>query len=451
MTVTEHSNGLTADDRAFRRAVDGSPMSIDPVLTVLGCLAILALVLASAFFSSSELAIFSLGSHRIDALAAGGGSNARTLSALRSNPHRLLVTVLVGNNVANIAAASIATALLVQVLPSGQAVTGATVFTSGFVLVLGEIAPKSYAVSNAEPWALRIARPLAVAQRLMSPVVTVFEAATNAVNRVTGGSSEFETYLTREDIETIVLSGEQAGALDTDEGAMIRGVLDLETTTVRAVMVPRVDMVSVPATASLDDVIDTCVRNHLTRIPVYGENRDDIRGIVDVRDALAARDDGRSLESTLTTPRFVPESKPLDELLREIQADPVDMIVVVDEFGSVVGIATLEDLVEEVVGEIVDRGETDPIRIVDETTAIAGGWATVAYVNETFDAGLPVDGEFETLAGLIHANAGRLPEEGDRIEIGSVVLTVLEATGTRLRRVRIERPDPDGGTEPDDL
>lgn len=426
-------------------------MSIDPVLTVLGCLAILALVLASAFFSSSELAIFSLGSHRIDALAAGGGSSARTLASLRSNPHRLLVTVLVGNNVANIAAASIATALLVQVLPSGQAVTGATIFTSGFVLVLGEIAPKSYAVSNAEPWALRIARPLAVAQRLMSPVVTVFEAATNAVNRVTGGKSEFETYLTREDIETIVLSGEQAGALDTDEGAMIRGVLDLETTTVRAVMVPRADMVSVPVSASLDTVVDTCVEHHLTRVPVYGDNRDEIRGTVDVRDALAARAAGRSLESALVEPRFVPESKPVDELLREIQTEAIDMVVVIDEFGSVVGIATLEDLVEEVVGEIVDRGETDPIRIVDGTTAIAAGWATVVYVNETLGVDLPVDGEFETLAGLIHANVGRLPEEGDRIEIGSVVLTVLEASETRLRRVRVQRPNATEGTEPDDL
>lgn len=119
------------------------------------------------------------------------------------------------------------------------------------------------------------------------------------------------------------------------------------------------------------------------------------------------------------------------------------MVVVVSEFGSVVGIATLEDLIEEVIGEIFDRGETDPIRVIDGSTAIAGGWTTVAYVNETLGVDLPIDGEFETLAGLIHHTVGRLPVEGDRIELGAVTLTVLDATETRLRRVRIERAEPD--------
>ena len=421
----------------------------DPILTVAGIIGILLLIGMSAFFSSSELAIFSLASHRVDALAAEGSPGGVALGRLRDDPHELLVTVLVGNNVANIAAASIATALLVQVLPPGEAVTGATIFTSCFVLVIGEIAPKSYAVSNAEPWALRIARPLSVAQRLMSPVVYVFEAATRAVNRLTGGSAEFESYLTREDIETIVLSGEETGALDLDEGAMIRGVLDLEETTVRAVMVPRVDMVSVPRSTTLEEVIAVCSREHLTRLPVYGENRDDVRGIVDLRDALRARDDGRSLGDVLERPTFVPTSKPIDELLAEMQADGLRMVVVVDEFGSVVGLATLEDVVEEVVGEIFDHGETDPVRVVDERTAVVGGWATVPYVNEVVGLELPSSGEFETVAGLIHANTGRLPEEGDRIELGGVALTVVDATPTRIRRVRLQRMDVSADSEED--
>ena len=434
---------LSIWERYFYRGDQPVDMALDFGVTIAGSIAILLLIFTSAFFSSSELAIFSLARHRIDALTAEGGPSGHALTALRSDPHRLLVTVLVGNNVANIAAASISTALLVQVLPPSEAVTAATIFTSCFVLVLGEIAPKSYAVSNAESWALRVARPLFVVQRLMSPIVVVFEAATNAVNRLTGGSSEFETYLTREDIETIVLSGEETGALDTGEGAMIRGVLHLEETTVRSVMVPRTDTVMLPISSSLDDVIDSCVDHYFTRIPVYGENRDDIRGIVDLRDALAVRAAGENLESALAEPRFVPESKPVDELLAEIQTEPVEMVVVVDEFGSVVGIATIEDLIEEVVGEIIGRNETDPIRIVDDTVSIAAGWATVAYVNETLGTELPADGDFETLAGLIQANVGGLPEEGDRIELGSVVFTVLDTTGPRLRRVRIERIEPD--------
>lgn len=415
-------------------------MAFDPGLTVAGCVAILFLIGASAFFSSSEIAIFSLAKHRIDVLSAEGSAGGVALGRLREDPHELLVTVLVGNNVANIAAASISTALLVQVLPSGQAVTGATVFTSVFVLIIGEIAPKSYAVSNAEPWALRIARPLSAVQRLMSPVVYLFGHATNAVSRLLGGSSEFESYLTREEIATLVLSGEETGALDVEEGAMIRGVLELEETTVRRVMVPRVDMVSVPVTATLTEVVDACTDNHLTRLPVFGETRDDIRGIVDLRDALRAEKAGETLSSILEEPQFVPVSKPVDELLAEMQTDSRRMVVVVDEFGTVVGIVTLEDLVEEVVGEIFDRSETDPVRVVDETTAIVHGWATVAYLNETLGVGLPSDGAFETVAGLIHANTGRVPEEGDRVEIGGTVLTVLDATSTRIRQVRVEYP-----------
>ena len=412
---------------------------MDLTLTLVGIGVILCLIGVSAFFSSSELAIFSLATHRIDALSANGTAAGRTLSKLREDPHRLLVTVLVGNNVANIAAASVATALLIQVLPPGEAVTGATIFTSCFVLVIGEIAPKSYAVSNAEPWALRIARPLAVAQRLMSPVVYVFEVATTAVNRFTGGSSEFESYLTREDIETIVVSGEEVGALAADEGAMIRGVLDLERTTVRAVMVPRVDMVSAPSTTTLEELIGTCARNHVTRIPIHGETRDDIRGIVDLREAVVAHEEGRTLADALREPQFVPTTKPIDELLAEMQATSQRMVIVVDEFGTVVGIATLEDVVEEVVGEIFDRGEVDPVHVVDETTALVHGWATIDYVNEALDTELPSDDGFETVAGLIHANTGRHPRTDDRVEIAGVALTVTDATPTRIRRVRVER------------
>lgn len=413
-------------------------MALDPGLTAAGGIAILLLVGASAFFSSSELAIFSLASHRVDALGATGGAGG-TLAALRADPHRLLVTVLVGNNVANIAAASISTALLVQVLPAGQAVTGATVFTSCFVLVLGEIAPKSYAVSNAESWALRVARPLAVVQRLMSPVVSLFEVATNAVSRVVGGSSSFETYLTREDLETIVLSGEAAGAIDTEEGAMIRGVLDLEETTVREVMVPRVDVVSVRGDADLERVIATCTRERVTRMPVYGATRDDVRGFVDLWDALGARDAGGTLGDVVVDATIVPATKPVDELLAEMQAGGLGMVAVVDEYGAVVGIATLEDVIEEVVGEIFDRDEVDPVRVVDERTAIAHGLATVDYVNEVLDADLPSHGEFETVAGLIQQHTGTVAAAGDRVELGTAVLTVLEASGTRIRRVRIER------------
>lgn len=413
--------------------------SLDGVFLA-GVVGIVVLIGVSAFFSSSELAVFSLAQHRIEALEAATPAGA-VVARLRSDPHRLLVTVLVGNNVANIAAASIATAVLVRTLPPGEAVAVSTVFTSFFVLILGEIAPKSYAVTNAESWALRVSRPLSLAQRVMYPVVYVFEVATRGVNRLTGGSSEFETYLTREDIETIVTSGERTGAIDAGEGTMIRSVLDLEGTPVRAVMVPRRDMVTVPIDATLDDVIDTCVESRVTRVPVYGTNRDDVRGIVDIRDALAARAERESLSSILEAPRFVPATVSVDDLLAEMQRDGLRMVLVVDEFGSVDGLATLEDVLEEVVGEIVDVHEADPIEVVDASTAIVRGWATVGYVNESLDLSLPTGDGFETIGGLLGSHAGRIVEEGERFEFGDATLTVLSASPTRVQRVRVRRSD----------
>ncbi|SNR63238.1 Hemolysin, contains CBS domains [Halorubrum vacuolatum] len=411
---------------------------MDLTITLFGFAAIVVLTAVSAFFSSSELAVFSVAKHRVDSLVATDVPGAAALATLRADPHRFLVTALVSNNVANIAAASVATAVLVQFLPPSQAATGSTLFTSFFVIVFGEIAPKSYAVANAEKHALRVSRPVVVAQRLLRPILLVFEVASGLVNRVTGGETEIESYLTREEIETIVLSGEETGALDPDESAMIRGVLDLEATTVTAVMVPRTDMVAVSETAAPDDVLSTAASEGVTRMPVYGENRDDVVGIVDVRDAIRAVEAGEGLESVLREPTFVPETKSIDELFEEMRDGAVRMVVVVDEFGAVSGIATLEDVVEEVVGEIVGPYETEHVRVVDGETAIVRGWTTVAYLNGTLALTLPTDGDFETVAGLITAALGRLPEEGDRVHFGDVTLVVTAATPTRVTRVRVE-------------
>jgi CBS domain containing-hemolysin-like protein len=408
------------------------------VTTLFGLGAIVLLTAISGFFSSSELAVFSIARHRIDSLVAADVPGSAALSKLRDEPHRFLVTVLVSNNVANIAAASVATAVFIQYFSPEQAATGATVFTSFFVIVFGEIAPKSYAVANAERHALRVARPITIIQRVLRPILFVFETATAAVNRVTGGNTNIESYLTREEIEMLLLSGEASGVLDTGEGTMIRSVLDLEEKIVRGVMIPRTEIVAVPATASLNDVVETCWNNRVSRVPVYGETRDDIRGIADLRDVLRARDEGGSLSDVLTDARYVPASQPVDGLLTDMQAEGYRMAVVVDEFGTVTGIVTLEDVVEEVVGELFDSDESDPIRAVDEDTAVVQGRATVAYVNDSLGLDLRTEGPFETVAGLVNYHLGELGEEGDRVELGETTITVLDATPRRVRRVRIE-------------
>ncbi len=407
-------------------------------VTLTGVAVIVVLTAISGFFSSSELAVFSVPSHRIDTLVAADTPGAAALAKLRENPHQFLVTALVSNNVANIAAASVATVVFVQFIPPGQAATAATVATSFFVIVFGEITPKSYAVTNAERHALRVSRSVLVIQRVLYPILFIFQVVTSAINRVTGGSSNIETYVTREEIETIVLSGEVSGAIDTDESAMIRGVLDLEATSVRNVMIPRTAMVSANVDSTPEEIVETCWREYVNRLPVHGESRDDIRGFVDLRDALRADAEQKPLTDVMTKPKFVPGIKPIDELLTEMQLEGNRITMVVDEYGTVVGLVTLEDVVEEIVGEIFERGETDPVNVVDEDTAVVNGWTTVDYINEQLGLDIRTDGPYETVAGLVNHHTGQLAEEGNRVELGSVVITVLDATARRVRRVRID-------------
>ncbi|OYR47141.1 hemolysin family protein [Halorubrum sp. Ea8] len=414
---------------------------MDITIAFAGVAAILVLTGVSAFFSSSELAVFSVPTHRVDSLLAADVPGARALSALREDSHRFLVTALVSNNVANIAAASVATAVFVRFgFSGGQAATGSTLVTSVFVIVFGEIAPKSYAVANAEKHALRVSRPVVAIQRVIRPVLYVFEALSGVVNRFTGGEPDIESYLTREEIETLVLSGQAAGAIDPEEGAMIRGVLDLESTRVSAVMVPRTDMVAIPDTATPADALSTAGREGVTRMPVYGENRDDVVGTVDVRDAIGAHERGEPLASALREPTFVPETQPVDELFDELRSTGRRMAIVVDEFGAVVGIVTLADVVEEIVGELVGRWEVDHVDVVAPDAAVVRGWTTVAHLNETLGVDLPVGGGVDTVAGLITQRIGRVAAEGDRVVLGDVSLTVTGATPTRVTRVRVEHP-----------
>lgn len=410
-------------------------------IVIFGFVTILILIIISGIFSSSELAVFSLPNHRIDALSEMGTPATTALANLRGDPHRFLVTVLVSNNVANIAAASIATALLAMYYDPGIAATAGTVGISVSVIMLGELAPKSYAVANPENHALRMSRLVLTVQRVFWPVFWIFEAFTRALNHVTGGETNFESYLTREDIKTIVLSSADSGELDLEEGEMIHGVLDLEDTTVRATMVPRNRIASVSAESTLSEVIKTCWKQGVTRVPVYGESEDDIRGVIDIRDALRAQSEKKSITEVMTDPVFVPSMKPIDEVLAEMQAEGHRMVFAVDEFGTVVGLATLEDVIEEVIGELFDPEELDPIRVVDSDTAIVHGWATLQLINETLGVSLQTDGPFVTVAGLINHHFGRLAEEGDRVEFDDAILTVLDTSARRIRRIRIDRID----------
>ncbi len=422
------------------------PLQSGPVnegtLLAVGAVAILVLLALSAFFSSSELAMFSLARHRIDALAEDGEPGAETVLSLKSDPHRLLVTILVGNNLVNIAMSSIATGLLAIAVDNQVAAVAISTFgITALVLLFGESAPKSYAVENAESWALRIAKPLKYTETLLMPLVIIFDYLTRALNRVTGGQTAIETsYVTRDEIQNMIQTGEQEGVIEEDEREMLDRIFRFNQTIAKEVMTPRLDMTAVPKDASIPEAIEECVRADHERIPVYDGNLDNIIGIVNVRDLVRAQyyGEGETHLNDLVTPTLhVPESKNVDELLQEIQDNRMQMVVVIDEFGTTEGLITLEDMVEEIVGDILESDEEEPFETIDDDTALVRGEVNIDEVNEVLDLELPEGEEFETLAGFVFNRAGRLVEEGEEIEYDNVTIRIEEVDNTRIMKARI--------------
>jgi CBS domain containing-hemolysin-like protein len=418
-------------------------MQLFDATTLTGLLAVVVLLGLSAFFSASEIAIFSLERHRLSALRSSADPRADTLGRLRENPHRLLVTILVGNNVVNIAMASIATLVLTRLLGPGPGVAASTLGMSFLVLVVGEITPKSYGVANSESLSLSVAGTIARVQQVLYPVVVVFDTLSRGINRLTGGRQEIEKpYVTREQIEDLLETGERVGDIAESEREMVQGVFDLSNTRAKEIMVPRVNVVAMDVSSSLESVLDTCADQRVTRLPVYDGTLDRVVGIADIRDVERAIRQGLSLDDVLTEALQVPDTIEIDDLLSEMQAERVSMAIVRDEFGEVEGVLTVEDILEEIVGEIFEVGEERLIRPTADGLLVKGE-ATVDEVNDALGTEIPTAGDFETVAGLVNAELGRLGDVGDRIEVDGVQFTVESIDGTRIRRVRVRRrPGP---------
>jgi CBS domain containing-hemolysin-like protein len=417
----------------------------ETTVTVAGVVAIAVLIGLSAFFSSSEIAMFSLAKHRVDNMVEEGVPGAAAVKQLKEDPHRLLVTILVGNNLVNIAMTSIATGLLAVLLDNqGLAVIASTFGITALVLLFGESAPKSYAVENTESWALRIARPLKLSEYVLFPLIVVFDYLTRLINRVTGGRSAIETtYVTRDEIQNMIETGEREGVIEEDEREMLDRIFRFNNTIAKEVMTPRLDMTAVSKDATLDEAIETCVQSDHERVPVYDGNLDNVIGIVNIRDLVREKHygEGTAKLTDLVHPTLhVPESKNVDELLQEIQNERMQMVVVIDEFGTTEGLITMEDMVEEIVGDILEGDEEEPFEFLDDGVCLVRGEVNIDEVNDVLDLDLPEGEEFETLAGFIFNRAGRLVEEGEEIEYEGVVIRIEQVDNTRIMKARITRP-----------
>jgi CBS domain containing-hemolysin-like protein len=410
-------------------------------ITILGVVGIAILIALSGFFSSSEIAFFSLPQHRIDSMVDEGIKNSEIVKGLKDDPHRLLVTILVGNNIANIAMSSIATTLFGFYLTQGQAVFAATFGITAIVLLFGESAPKSYAVENTESWALRIAKPLKFSEYLLFPLIYVFDHLTRIVNKLLGSSSQIESpYVTRDEIQDIIETGEREGVIEEEEREMLERIFTFNSTIAKEVMTPRLDVTAVSRDATVEEAIGVCISNDHVRVPVYDGNLDNIIGIVNVRDLVREHqysEGGSNLGDVVQPTLHVPESKNADELLAEMQENRLQMVIVLDEFGTTEGIITLEDMVEEIVGDILEGDEEEPFERIDDQTTLVRGEVNIHEVNDALDIDLPEGEEFETLAGFVFNRAGRLVEEGETFEYDGVEIEIEEVDNTRILKARI--------------
>ncbi|MDQ3672541.1 MAG: hemolysin family protein [Actinomycetota bacterium] len=431
--------------------------------TPLRILIVFLLVLGNAIFVAAEYALVTSRRSRLEERALRGGRGARTALRLMDDPVRFISTVQVGITVSGILLGAIGEPLLSGLMdpPLSNAVAFLIAFAilTYLSVVLGELVPKAVALQKAEMLAVALALPLDWLARFTYPLVWALQKSANVVLRtlrVKPAPAGMIAY-TREDIRHSVAAAEDVGELHRAEEEMLYKVFDFASKEVDAVMVPRPDVVAISVDMAPEEALATVVDSPYTRYPVYRNSLDEIIGILHVRDLFAALHDlgiaAVSLE-TITRPAYVvPETKDLAALLADFRREKQHMAIVVDEYGVVDGIVTLEDLIEEIVGEIEDEFDLPDTSVdrLDETHVRVDGSYTIDDFNEAFGTDLEQE-DYHTLAGLVFGALGRAAEVGDDIYVDGLRLAVLEIEGSRISRIEVEfgvgdRPKPEGEPE----
>jgi len=404
------------------------------------------LILCSAFFSASETALFAANRVVLRQRRAQGDRRAATANALLSQASELLTTLLAGNTLSNVGVSVVATSIAFSLMGRGGE-WAAFLATALVLLIIAEIAPKTLAARYADRLVLIVAGPISALMRIFTPLIRVLSLVATALVRPFGGHiTPRAPLVTQEQLRFLVQVGEEEGVIEQEEREMIHSVFEFGDTVVREVMRPRVDISAVPADATLNRALALMTERGHSRLPVYEGTIDHVLGVVYMRDLIPALRHGRldqPVSELKRPPFFVPESKKVDELFKEMQQKKVSMAIVLDEYGGTAGLVTVEDLLEEIVGEIQDEYDLEekPIQLVDDRTAVVNARIHLDEVSELLGVRLPQD-EVDTVAGLVYSLFGRVPTPGERIELPGIELRVEKTLGQRITRVRITRTTP---------
>ena len=405
--------------------------------------ALSVLIGLSGFFSGLEVALVGVRKSKVAQLLSEGKMGSKALYKLKTNPSWMMSSVNLGNNLVNVGASALATSVALRLFGDDGLAIAVGIMTF-LILIFGEITPKTYCNANSTKIALRYAPILLGFSYALYPVVKFFEVVTRGVVRITG-SSYVPPPITEDEIRGVVEQGLEEKAIEKEEMELVHGALKFDDTVIRSVMTPRTKMFSLHAKMILFEALPMINQSGHSRIPIFDNSKDDIVGFVHVRDVLRElENDNRmiTLQQIARKPVFASQEKMVSSLLKEMQGRKTHMAMVVDEHGGIEGLVTLEDLLEEIVGEIED--ETDiakPVgyEMVGQDTIITNGDMEIDEINKIFKTNLPEGDDYSALNGLLHERLQDIPQEGDKVEVEDLRIIVEKVSKNRAEKIRIEK------------
>ena len=400
------------------------------------------LLIMSAFFSSSETALFHLKSYE--------DVNER-VKKLISRPQKLLSTLLTGNTIINIAIGSLAATYTVNHIAKFSSLKISTllilevILITFLVLIFGEIIPKTYAIAKSKKLANFLSKPLTIMLMIVYPIAFFFHKITDLILKILPINKE-QIFDSEEELMMLAEVGEEEGTLDHEESDMIQSVLEFKNKLVKEILTPRVDVIALDSLNTLDEAMDVIMNKKYSKIPVYKESIDNIKGVLYAKDIIPYLMGSRpeiDLLKLTREPYFIPETKPIDEVMQEFKIKKTNIAVVVDEWGGTSGILTLEDIVEEVMGELRDPFDKEEYEILTKKdgTSVVDGSINIYDIEENFEIEFPDDRDYDTLAGFILDDIGDIPKKGEVVFLKEYQFTVLEVLSNRIDKIEVKKID----------
>jgi putative hemolysin len=415
---------------------------------------ILLFILFNGFFAGSEIAVVTARKTRVSELIKEGNTNARILKKLQSDPDRFLATVQIGVTLVGAMASAIGGATAVKVIqpiiekvPLGIIATYSEAISIGLVvivisylsLVIGELVPKSIALMNPERFALVVARPVYGFSRLFSFFVNILTFSTNIILKPLGGKPFTQrSFVTEEEIKLLIKEGRDRGVFEPEEEALIHGVFEFTDLSVKEVMVPLTKVVAFSIDTPAQELLDTISEEQYSRYPVYYREKSNIKGILYAKDVFRKVSAKESLDvrKLLRAPFFVPESLKISALLRQMQRKGIHIAVVVDEYGAVTGIVTIEDLIEEIVGEIRDEfDEEKPVIKLKDGSYLIDASIAIRDLKEDYGIDIPASPDYDTMGGFVITRLQRIPATGETFNADGWNIRIVQIIGKRIARV----------------